>query len=136
MTGAADFDAFRVDRARMRCLAAVKRACGALPPGGVDLAGLGLDALQALERVFDAIRGATRAARLYKRLVDAKGIEIPDGTPGIEQAIILATGKPVPAKLKQDLPNLNPMTCWVVEGLLTELVAKAVEARKARSKKA
>ena len=101
------------------------------PLGHVDLDGLGLDALAALEKVFDGIRGAARAARLYKRLVDAAAVELPEDIPGIERAIRQATGKTLPPALRRDLPNLNPMTCWTLEGALCSLIANALEAREA-----
>lgn len=123
-----DFGAFRLKKARERCLATIVRAYGMVLPG-IDLDGLGMDALPLLERVFDGLRGQARAARLYARLVDAPSIEVPEDTPGIERAIIKATGKPVPAKLKADLPNVAPTTLWALEEALNTLLTRAKEAR-------
>lgn len=128
------FEAFQLKSARKRCLTTIGRACGGAPPG-INLDGLGMDALPLLAKVFDGLRGQARAARLYTRLVDAPPIRVPEDTPGIERAIILATGKPVPVKLLADLPNMEPTTLWVLEHALTTLLAQAKAAReKGRAK--
>lgn len=123
-----DFAAFRLKRAQDQCLATITRACGTALEG-LDISGLSLDAYPLLAKVFDGLRGQARAARLYTRLVDGPSIQVPEDAPGIEQAIIKATGKPVPARLKAALPSMNPASLWMLQHAIDDLLTRAKAAR-------
>ncbi len=134
-----DFATFRLKRAKDRCEEAITRACGAVPPGA-DVATLGCrDAIEELEKVFDAARGVVRANGLYLRLVRNRKPIKPDEDHILARAIMAATGKRVPAKLARAIhacrmPDASEKALAdALYGLLKAAEAAAAErARKGR----
>jgi len=128
------FGEFRLKRAVERCMAAIERACGTVP-AGIDVAAIAdVDALAALERVFDAARGVARATRLYvggRQVLrgNRAATTSPQGASTLEQAIVDATGKACPRKLKGQLGRLDATAQEALAGALRALMADVDERR-------